>query len=429
MKGWCKTNLHQLILKQNECYKSGRTFAPKGIMVHSTGANNPNLKRYVGPDDGRLGKNQYNNHWNQLRPDGRQICCHAFIGKLADGSVATYQTLPWTMRGWHGAKGPKGSVNDTHIGFEIAEDDTRDPVYFRKVFNEAVELCAYLCKMFNFDPMKDGVIIGHYEGYARGTASNHGDPKNWFPKHGESMDSFRAAVKKAMGVQVPAPAPVPTPVKEAKAIITAAQQAFITLVGKQAQKDGDILPSLTIAQAILESGWGKSKLAKNANALFGIKAHSGWKGPRVDIKTHEHIDAQRVDVSAAFRAYGSWEESIADHSALLRASRYKAVLGEWGYKQACRAVHAAGYATDPEYATKLIKLIEQYDLTQWDTTPAPFEHIVKQGDTLWSLAEKHLGSGQRWTEIQALNGGPEKYDPHKLRIGSTLLIPNGGGSE
>ena len=173
-------NLYQLILTKNECYISGRSITPKGIMVHSTGAPNPNLKRYVGPDDGRLGKNQYNNHWNQARPEGRQICMHAFIGKLADGSIATYQTLPWTMRGWHGAKGSKGSVNDTHIGFEICEDGLTDKAYFKAVFREAVELCAYLCKMFSLDPMKDGVIIGHYEGHARGIASNHGDPKNWF---------------------------------------------------------------------------------------------------------------------------------------------------------------------------------------------------------------------------------------------------------
>ena len=63
-------NLHKLILTNNACYKAGRTITPKGIMVHSTGANNPNLKRYVGPDDGLLGKNQYNNHWNQDKPDG-----------------------------------------------------------------------------------------------------------------------------------------------------------------------------------------------------------------------------------------------------------------------------------------------------------------------------------------------------------------------
>ncbi|GAA0493196.1 hypothetical protein IRB23M11_01790 [Alkalibacterium sp. m-11] len=112
-------NLRKLIFTNNACYKAGRKITPKGIMVHSTGANNPNLRRYVGPDDGLLGVNQYNNHWNQDRPDGRQVCTHAFIGKLKDGSIATYQTLPWNHRGWHAG----GSANDTHIGFEIVRPD------------------------------------------------------------------------------------------------------------------------------------------------------------------------------------------------------------------------------------------------------------------------------------------------------------------
>lgn len=206
-----KMNLNKLILTNNECYKAGRKITVKGIMVHSTGANNPNLRRYVGPNDGKLGENPNNNHWNQNRPDGRQVCVHAFIGKLANGSVATYQTLPWDMRGWHGGSGLKGCVNDTHIGFEICEDGLNDPVYFNAAYNEAVELCAYLCKMLSLDPLKDGVIIGHYEGATRGIATSHGDPQNWFSKHGKSMDTFRAAVKTAMGGTTPAPAPKPTP--------------------------------------------------------------------------------------------------------------------------------------------------------------------------------------------------------------------------
>ncbi len=189
-------NLHKLILTNNACYKAGKTITPKGIIVHSTGANNPNLKRYVGPDDGLLGKNQNNNHWNQDKPDGRQVCVHGFIGKLADGSIATYQTLPWNHRGWHGG----GSSNDTHIGFEICEDGLSDATYFNAVYKEAVELCAYLCKSYG---LTEKNIIGHYEGYQLGIASNHGDPMNWFPKHGKSMDTLRADVKKL--ITVPAP--------------------------------------------------------------------------------------------------------------------------------------------------------------------------------------------------------------------------------
>lgn len=181
-------NLQKLIFTENACYKAGKKIAPKGIIVHSTGANNPNLKRYVGPDDGKLGVNQYDNHWNTYQPGGRNVCVHAFIGKLADGSVATYQTLPWDHRGWHCG----GSGNDTHIGFEICEDGLTDPVYFGKVYREAVELCAYLCKQFKLTE-KD--IICHSEGNKKGIASDHSDVMHWFPKHGKSMDTFRADVK------------------------------------------------------------------------------------------------------------------------------------------------------------------------------------------------------------------------------------------
>ena len=189
-------NLHKLFLTNNECYKVGRTITPKGIMVHSTGANNPNIKRYVGPDDGLLGVNQYGNHWNVERPGGRQVCVHAFIGKLKDGTIATYQTLPWNMRGWHGG----GSSNDTHIGFEICEDGLTDASYFSAVYNEAVELCVYLCKQYNLTE-KD--IICHSEGHTLGIASNHGDVMHWFPKHGKSMDTFRAAVKAGLAADAP----------------------------------------------------------------------------------------------------------------------------------------------------------------------------------------------------------------------------------
>ena len=181
-------NLNKLIFTENACYKAGRKITVKGIMVHSTGANNPWLKRYVGPDDGKLGKNQYNNHWNTYHPGGREVCVHGFIGKLADGSVATSQTLPWDHRGWHAG----GSANDTHIGFEICEDGLSDKTYFNKVYTEAVELCAYLCKQYGLTEQN---IICHCEGYKKGIASNHGDVMHWFPKHGKSMDTFRADVK------------------------------------------------------------------------------------------------------------------------------------------------------------------------------------------------------------------------------------------
>jgi N-acetylmuramoyl-L-alanine amidase CwlA len=207
-------NLHKLILTENNCYKSGKKHTVKGIVVHSTGANNPTLKRYVGPDDGLLGKNQYNNHWNTAKPGGREVCVHAFIGKLADGNVATYQTLPWDIVGWHSGSGSlgyaKNANNNGYIGFEICEDGLTDKVYFEKVYAEAVDLCAYLCKLYNIKPESPSLIC-HSEGHKLGIASNHGDVMHWWPKHGKNMDTFRADVKAVLDdMNPPAATPVPT---------------------------------------------------------------------------------------------------------------------------------------------------------------------------------------------------------------------------
>lgn len=172
--------LNKHFLMENECYKVGQKHTVKGIMVHSTGCNNPNVETYL-------------NYWNQFRPGDRQVCVHAFIGKLADGSIAAYQTLPWDMVGWHSGTGSNGNANFMgYIGFEICEDDLTDKGYFDKVYREAVELCVYLCQQFGLTE-KD--IICHSEGYVRGIASNHADVMHWFPKFGKSMDTFRADVK------------------------------------------------------------------------------------------------------------------------------------------------------------------------------------------------------------------------------------------
>lgn len=184
--------MYQLIMTKNDCYKASKRITPKGIVVHSTGANNSDICRYVGPDDGVLGKNKYDNHWN--RP-GVSKCVHAFIGKIADGSVAIYQTLPWDYRGWGVGKGGKGSYNDSHIQFEICEDNLKNADYYKDAFDQAVQLCAYLCKKFN---LPANSVVGHYEAHKAGYANNHGDPRNWQKNHGDSMDAFRTRVAALM---------------------------------------------------------------------------------------------------------------------------------------------------------------------------------------------------------------------------------------
>ena len=127
------------MMKQSTCYKGTRKFTPRGILWHSTGANNPSLKRYVQPDDNakdkaewlaRLGKNQYGNDWNHI---DRQAGMNFWIGKMADGTVAAVQTMPWDYRPWGCGSGPNGSCNDTHIQFEICEDGLNDKTYFASI--------------------------------------------------------------------------------------------------------------------------------------------------------------------------------------------------------------------------------------------------------------------------------------------------------
>ena len=87
----------KILLTNNDCYKRNARMIPRGIVVHSTGCENPNLKRYIAPDDGTLGKNDYGNDWNR---GGLDVCVHAFIGKNENGEVKTYQTLPFDVCCW-----------------------------------------------------------------------------------------------------------------------------------------------------------------------------------------------------------------------------------------------------------------------------------------------------------------------------------------
>lgn len=129
----------------------------------------------------------------------------------------------------------------------------------------------------------------------------------------------------------------------------------------------NLLPSPSIAQAIIESNKGNSELATNANALFGIKADKRWNGKTYEKKTKEYVNSQYVDVVASFRAYDSWDDSIADHANFLIVnSRYHNLIGVTDYKEYCRLIKEDGYATSPTYTETLINCIETYNLAQYD---------------------------------------------------------------
>ncbi len=184
--------LTECILKQNDCFRTGKKIKVKGLMLHSVGCPQPSAQRFV-------------EQWD--RP-GIKKCVHAFI----DGdSGMVYQTLPWNYRGWHAGAG----ANNTHIGVEMCEpscitytggasfqceDREKALKTVRRTYDSAVELFAFLCNEFGLEPCKDGVILSHKEGHARGIASGHGDPEHLWNglRSGYTMDGFRQDVKAAM---------------------------------------------------------------------------------------------------------------------------------------------------------------------------------------------------------------------------------------
>lgn len=184
--------LVQSILTKNPCYTAGRKITVKGLMLHSVGCPQPKASVFI-------------NSWNSASYD--RACVHGFI----DGNDGTvYQTLPWNHRGWHCG----GDGNNTHIGVEMCEpacikytsgtsftcsDTATAKAVAKRTYEAAVELFAMLCKKYGLNPLKD--ICSHKEGCAKGIASNHGDPEHLWTQlgMGYTMDTFRRAVKAAMG--------------------------------------------------------------------------------------------------------------------------------------------------------------------------------------------------------------------------------------
>lgn len=202
---------------QSTCYKGTKEMTVKGILWHSTAANNPTLKRYIQPSDKKptedtyskakwieiLGKNKHNNDMNHIE---RKMGMNAWIGELANGTVVSVQSMPWNYRPWGCASGKNGSCNSGWIQFEICEDDLKDKTYFDKIYKEACELTAYLCKMYNLDPkgsvkvknVKVPVILCHQDSYKLGLGNNHADIYHWFKKYGKDMEDVRNDVAKIL---------------------------------------------------------------------------------------------------------------------------------------------------------------------------------------------------------------------------------------
>ncbi len=195
-----KLTIHRLYFTESKCYNNAPTQKTEGIQVHCTISGNPYLKRYVQPNDGKLGQNIYGNSHN--RP-GLTVCASAYIGKLEDGAVAVYQALPWDKRCWLSGAGSKGNANQLgYIGFETCCLLSDEPYFKEAVMDKAVKFVAYLCKIHGFRPSDKGPcglrVMDHSELHAAGYASNHADITNWLKQYGYSMNDFRKEVERVL---------------------------------------------------------------------------------------------------------------------------------------------------------------------------------------------------------------------------------------
>ena len=154
---------------------------------------------------------------------------------------------------------------------------------------------------------------------------------------------------------------------------TDAQQYFIdVMVGKCRERctAAGILPSLCIAQACVESAYGTSELAVNANNLFGIKAGSGWSGQTYTKNTQEWDGSKYITVSAAFRAYDTMVACVEDYlDKITTMDRYKNLVGCTDIREACRLIREDGWATSPTYTETLLDRVDKHNLTQYDSVP------------------------------------------------------------
>lgn len=201
------------------------------------------------------------------------------------------------------------------------------------------------------------------------------------------------------------------------------------LVQAENKKRGyPLFSSVVIAQAICESGWGQSKIMMKANAIFGIKATSSWKGKVYNANTQECYDGvSYTNITACFRAYDNLAESISDYFDLItKLERYrKATVAETPL-ECITAIKNGGYATSPTYINTIMSIINSNNLTKYDNVENVenfvdnsknyIEYIVKSGDTLSEIAEKYNTTYQKIAKDNNISNPNLIYPNQKLKI-------------
>ena len=369
---------------KNGAYISGRTITPNGCVNHSLGVAQPSVDMI----------------FNNMNQAGAGWVVNAILGDFHKGEGKIILALKMNSRPWGCGSGSKGSYNNSRIQWEVCEpsghtysggtmigyDVKKNQAYFDRMWKMLVAWNVYCIKKLGYS-VSD--ICDHSESYKAGYGTNHADMMHWLPKHGKSMDALRSEVKAILNGKDPV---VPTKGIQAIDFQPLSEAEVIKIVGPlctEDEKKNGILACVTLAQFILESGYGRvSEAAKNANNCFGMKAslsNNAWPGSTWDgkstyvMKTEEWENGHYITIVDTFRKYPCVEDSIGDHSAYLlgamndAAHRYEGIKGCKDYKKAIRLIKSGGYATDPNYVDKIVNIIERWNLTQYNYNgePAP----------------------------------------------------------
>lgn len=342
-------------IKRNVYSRKGNSI--KYLVIHDTGNANKGA--------GALA------HRNYVENNARGASAHYFVD---DKVIVQYVGDSLSAGSVGDGKGKYGITNANSLSIEMCINSDAD---YAKTYKNTVELTKNLMKKFNIPIDR---VVRHYDA-SRKSCPNHMKQNNW-----SKWWKFKEDIQKPIEWQI-----------DLSKDSEFGNDDFITQIANSIKGQKlNVLPSVTIAQAMLESNWGKSDLAINGKNLFGIKASKDWKGEIYTKQTKEQDSSKTYTITANFRKYKSWLESIQDHDKFFvstpwRIQNYQRVLKSTNYKEQAQALQACGYATDIEYANKLINLIEKYNLQEFDKGVIKMENKPSkwaEKDWQWGIENK-----------------------------------------
>lgn len=376
---------------------------------------------------------------NIFYPTSRQASSNYGIG--ADGRVGMY--VEEKNRSWCSSS----KANDQRaVTIECASDSTAPYAFKDVVYKTLIKLCVDICKRngkkkllwlgdkdktVSYSPADDEMVLTVHRWFA-----NKSCPGDWmYARMGDLAEKVTAALGSGTGGS---DGSTTTQGTQASAFSQLSEADIVKSMGTlftADQKKTGILASVSMAQFILESGYGKSELAQNANNVFGMKCSlsgntwsgSTWDGTSKYTKQtrEQNMDGSYETITADFRKYSCVEDSISDHSAYLLGAknggklRYAGLKGCTDYKKAVQIIKNGGYATSLTYVENLCSIIERWNLTQYDVKESQTAIAWYRVRKTWADSKSQKGAFkilENAKKCADANPGYSVFDVHGVNI-------------